>query len=246
MNLPIPQRIGLLLLALSFPFFPAGGDDVYNFYFQKAPGPVTVNQGGPAKASPTEKAAAPTSGEESDGDDVESSAPTPTPPKSGASSIAVAPPPPQKPGHYKWQLTLGRSQVVQGIDQPGYHRHAHYNAYGAAAKYSFNRYVGIDAGLIISSNGGQISLGDAFQANAGVSIIPLHLQLFGFELLEVGILAGFLTASVGPNPSDRAVKAYTGIETNINFSEQLALTTRYKMYDGVDFGHGLVGLSYRF
>lgn len=236
-------------------------DDVYNFYFQKAPGPVTVNQGTSANSAPSPQVVPPTPATTS-----LSNTPNPTALTSletAPTSTTLAPQPatlsavaklpeltPQKPSDYKWQVFLGSALVSEhgpefyGLNWP----RQRYSGVAIGGKYSFSRYFGLDGGIVTrtGSEGGRI---DYTNFNLGASVTPIHLQLFGFEMFEFSFLAGVLTTTdyMGVEGRfSRTLRTYTGVETTINLSNRFAFTSRYKMFDETKYGHGMFGLTYRF
>lgn len=166
-----------------------GGGDVYNFYFQKAPGPVNINQGSAGQASAGTPPAAVVSNPESSQQpsaQVQATAP----------SAATAP-----PGFKRWTLNLGWASGGLGNEEKG---KSSYSGAGIGFGYNVNRYVGLYgtvsyADTVAFENkaayGGHESYKrkNPIDGSIGIQVMPVHINTFGYDLFEFGFVAGAMT-----------------------------------------------------
>ncbi len=210
-------------------------DDVYNFYFQKAPGPTTVIQGGAQKTEaqtvepiPSQPVAAPIKEE---------------------SAVATSAPAPivEKKSEFKnWELAAGYALVADEIDQ--------FKGWGIAVNYNFNRYLGLGAGFVHANdeefnhykdNAGRTP----FDFHIGAIVTPIHMQLFGYSFLELGLTAGFMTqAKLESKGVVRTTPGYIGPRIAINFTQNFGLIADIRTIpiNGARYGQATTGLRMRF
>lgn len=226
------------------------GGDTYNFYFQKAPGPSVVNQGG--KASAEEKSeglpAAPTSPKS-----LPEGSPSPasgTAPEKGQDSQA---------DFRKWELYLG--QGSQQLDERYAERSAYSmaNAMAVGIGYRWNSYVGINAQLT-RANGKEDRFWDSAESgdrwlprmlktgdsvwlpSLMLAITPLRLNVFGKDLVdftfEGGVGAGLRDTEAGT--------LKVGGNITVNLTQALALQGRvYSFNRDTRYHESSFGLVWR-
>lgn len=182
----------------------SSGNDVYNFYFQKAPGPQTVIQGGapPAQTSP---AAQPHVSAEGDAVAQQQTSP--------ASSNAAPSPATSSAGSdlKKWEISVGLAN--QAYFESRIHQETKHfgdkNGIGLGARYHFSRYFAAEVGVAytpkIASSYNEESPSQniyknfelekmpQFNGHAGIKLTPIHVDLFGHDLIEMGASFGATT-----------------------------------------------------
>lgn len=200
--------------------------DVYNFYFQKAPGPITVIQG---SGSPE-----PTAAKTGEAINQQAAAPvsqTPQPPS----------PTPEKE-YFDWYVGIGRAYT---FDAAGYG-----DGYGLFAQKNYNKYFGLVSHLeLYSKNKSYFGEQDqrrglnAFDVSVGAAVTPIHVEVFGSTVFELGGTGGFSTFMVrdrddlnyDTRTSSKTLGPYIGFTLAINVSKQfsfVAETQKFLDYDG--------------
>lgn len=170
-------------------FKESSGGDVYNFYFQKAPGPVNINQGSAGQASAGAPPAAAVSNPESP------QQPSPQVQTTVPSTAAA-------PSDFKrWTLNLGWASGGLGNEEKG---KSSYSGAGIGFGYNVNRYVGLYgtvnyADTVTFENkaihGGHESYRrkNPVDGSIGIQVMPVHINTFGYDLFEFGFVAGAMT-----------------------------------------------------
>jgi hypothetical protein len=211
----------------------AQAQDVYNFYFQK-------NQ--PARNNVTEKA-------------LEVSAPRPV------SQAAVVKPKEEKKvelKHFEFGVSKGYTRVMIDDRVTGYDDLIEAEGVGLQGAYRFNKYFAVDGALNITeidSVNYDEERSRLIDASLGVAVTPIHITLFGVELIEFSALAGVMSGTQGiVNRDDtlemeRVYGAHIGLRLGINLTSQLALVaggTRMVSSDRDYISLSQAGLRYRF
>jgi hypothetical protein len=143
-------------------------------------------------------------------------------------------------------------------------------AYSLQGSYRFNRFVAAEAGVIYSTKwqsewmNDDSKLGDGkdLDGNLGIALTPIHINFFGYELLEIGILGGFMTQTQIKNIADsegwstndikkadhrKAIVPYLGPRLGVNLTSDLAILVEARLKPQSDGGgFASVGLKYRF
>ena len=220
-------------------------NDTYNFYFQKAPGPQTVIQGG---ASSGQTASA-TGGATTDNPTTGAAAP------STATSVPTAPE--VKPrDYYPWSLTLGYANLS---DASG-----HYTGIDVSGAHNFSKFWAIEGGLLIAStngNGGDPLGGevrrrglDIFDLHAGGLVIPVHIKFFDSTVIEWGLGLGLQTldssssspsyANVGSVAVKKNLVTYVASHFAVNLADELSFISEIRASGTLQAGYA--GMRYRF
>lgn len=238
----------LILLATCFAFSPARAQDVYNFYFQKAPGVSTVIQSGnaPQPVNPEDKIK-----EEQSSSPTKHLIPPPQQTLSTKSEVASNSPAPRE---RNWRIGLGMAQVNDALstwsgtsieEGKAWNSDRQFSAqqrYALSIQYILNRYLAFDFDSAIGSRKGDWQgetgrkLTDSFTPSLALSVIPLHLNFFGYETLRIG--AQFGTMSMISRVRFRPVREY---------DETGWLVKNQTVVDGFDSTFvGFVGLTVGF
>lgn len=185
-------------------------DDVYNFYFQKAPGPTTVIQGGgqgqAVKSAQDAKAQIKDEKEteENQGpfDPVEEE-PKPSKTTTSATSTSVAGLRAKPESEVKkWEFQIGKAffdredkvpDTYESVDEEGnsvildgyYYDYHPVENVQLGMQYNFNRNFAAE-GLL------QINADDAHQLMAGIVLTPLRFNSFGVDIIEFPIAVGLM------------------------------------------------------
>lgn len=215
------------------------GNDVYNFYFQKAPGPVTVVQGGgntPPVDSQPEQKGSPNNGPQANSNEAQSA--TKNTPAIELKDLK------------RWEFTVGQGQAGY-LYEDGIGRHSMgTNAgLGLQARYNANRYFSFDALALVTGAKGYVaeennsarqayfdekkSDANIFNISAGAAFTPIRLNILGHDLFELGIVGGLTTVQYYFGDTPRTmVGVYLGPRFAINFSDHVALVTETKYLQG--------------
>jgi len=176
--------------------------DVYNFYFQKAKGPATVIQGGPDGKGQTVK-----STDDDDAADMQAledkvngdGKPSRDKSKMLAGTSSATAVEAEKPLKH-WAVLFGLG-LVSNANPPSYS--SPYMSYSTAngreengrfamgVEYSFNKYFGMEGEALAHFSDSSV-YGDSshFDGAIGAMVTPFDLRLFGYNVLDVSILAG--------------------------------------------------------
>lgn len=219
--------------------FNSGGD-TYNFYFQKAPGPNVVNQG----VAPVGPQSGPNRVEALPGNEADKG-----PQGENVQKVAVADVSEKSEG--RWTVGIGSV----GYSSTTFMGDKDYSAHGKgtafAARYSWNRYIGIEGGLgVIDLNPrpnhatdyvwqdgtpGQWVPSDSvrgpapqarekvFMPTASLVLTPFRFNVFGHDLLEISLLAG-AARDFGDLDNSQAFVGTRGGEVALNVSKDFAMS----------------------
>lgn len=211
--------IRVLLATIIMIPFCVSADDVYNFYFQKAPGPTTVIQGGAQPPPPvaTEK----------------------------AQSVAVTEKANDRANDYKkWEVMGGYGTVSDQVDRfRGFGLSANYNfdkyvglsAGIIYAKDAVNKYYEVE------------SARSPLDFSLGLVITPVRIRVVGFDLLDIGFLLGVMSqTSIDGGGPYQEVTFYTGPRLVLNFNESVGFAADFKLTNNGQYGQALAGIGMRF
>jgi hypothetical protein len=217
----------------------SAGNDVYNFYFQKAPGPVTVIQGGAnasTKDSQSEQKLTPT-GEP---------APSPTEAQNKTNNELTY----ELKNLKRWEFTVGQGQAGYLYQDDNGRNSMGTNAgLGMQARYNANKYFSFDTLVLLTGAKGFVadesnsarqaffdekkSDANIFNISAGAAFTPMRINILGHDLFEFGIVAGLTTVQYYFGDTPRTmVGVYLGPRFAINFSDKVAMVTEYKYLEG--------------
>lgn len=241
----------LAALAISFAAVAAfaqqynAGNDTYNFYFQKAPGPQTVVQGGQAQQpQPTTVI--------KDGEVVQSAPspvaqPQPIQQAAAQNAAPVQTVAEQANANRTWNLYGGIGSVYHETGSAG----GGYSAkgYSIGLGYNVSKYFGLDATAIwadkashTQATNSSFQRNNAWDGSLGVVVTPVHIQLFGYDFIQLSALGGLksFTKSVGSSGGDsltevKSAVAYLGprITVNINPNFGVILENKWAVGDTV-------------
>lgn len=226
--------------------------DVYNFYFQKnAPTATTV--------TPTQSAPVSTSEE------------GPTQAKVESSKSVAAQAEEKKDDFRRWEMMLSYAAVsfttneteVDGLDRRGeYEMGTNASGTGFMTGYRFNKYVSVDGAFYYIKTKNVGASRPYVNGGLGFMITPLHINLFGYELIEFGVGGGVVTTnkldtdynlSTGESvvtDEARVFAPYAGTRIAVNLVPQLALVVDGRTVIGGETGAGgglmQLGMRYRF
>lgn len=225
------KLILIILIVLSAAVL-ARADEVYNFYFQKEPGAQTVPSV-TVRPEPSEVAA-----------------------NVAAPSPASAP---DKPGFRRWEFSLG---PVLKAD-----RQAIWEGGLFLTQYNISRYFALDAGILRATTSRTYAVGlpegdnsdlDAYDFSAGITVTPIHVRVFGSDVITVSAVGGYMSTrqhGVWWDQSGRGErfqqarvwKPYIGPAVAINFNEQLGIYGQWRLQqDDTRYGYQSFGLTARF
>jgi hypothetical protein len=222
----------IFLLCALFLSTPSHAQDVYNFYFQKNAGPAALAAQEQLQAPPAQ---------------IQTTS---------AGNVSVATQPlvatPAVPELKRWELAPVVSMMAY---KPESHEHdyVHSRGYGLAGGYRHNKFFMVDASAHALKMENNRSLNEF---SAGVLVTPVHINFFGYEFIEWGLGAGFMTGrnmqsrwdhNSGQLNIDReaqVVQPYISTRVAFNLTDQLAITGDFR---GGKFGTQSVwGLKVRF
>lgn len=234
----------------------AQADDVYNFYFQKAPGPQTVIQGGAATAPAATAAPSPL--------EPEPSVAPSTPVATTAPAATMTPEINKDSRRRRFSVGLGVANV---FDNFSYGTEDVNGRYALMAEYSFNKYLTADMSLKLDSFSGEWSktgesIFKSMVPTLGLNVFPFHLNFFGSEVLALGFqggigygafdnreVIGYVTDEFGEilsrSKHEMVLRGYLGIVTQINFPSDFALRIQGRSFRG-GFAESVVTLNYMF
>jgi hypothetical protein len=225
--------------------------DVYNFYFQKnAPVPVTSTN---ATATPPATATTEPALENK----IETAKP-------------VAKPLEEKNDFRRWEMMLayayaGFTSYEKYADPSiGPEGETSTNAKGTGfmTSYRFNKFVSVDGAFYYLKTENVQTPRPYVNGAIGLMVTPLHVNIFGYELIEFGVGAGLaltnkleteyntFTNEIIVKDEKRIYAPYFGIRLAINFVPQLAAVIDARNIVGGESGAGgglaQVGMRYRF
>jgi hypothetical protein len=235
------REIALFAIISQIFVAPVIADDVYNFYFQKAPGPQTVIQGGSGQKSSD----LPLQNHINENEKSVISAPAENALASNSVATKVSTPSEATAETKKWEIQAARAMVADPVDS--------WMGYSLGARYNFNRYLGADLTLVNASDATHgyfnESQNSSWDGTVGVVLTPIYINTFGYDLMQVSVLGGVMSMRdpVDNEINKRGFKPYWGIGVALNFTRNVAMNFEAKMLsDDSRFGHSNVGLVVRF
>jgi hypothetical protein len=231
-------RIRLFVALISITVWTSAtyADDVYNFYFQKAPGPQTVIQGGaPAKTTSVEEGKAQTAplvvSEVPKTNENASVAQQPTVPALEAAS-----------DFKKWEVSVGYAMVADAVDQ--------FKGGGVSVGYNFSRYFGTEAGAVYAKDAVhkyyEDNLGrSSLDYSAGLTVTPLHIHVFGADVFELGAIAGGMSTTSSEEPTKKKPTLFGGPRFAINFGSAIGIVGEARISQETRYGQAYAGLRIR-
>jgi hypothetical protein len=200
--------IASLLIAASLK-----ADDVYNFYFQKAPGPSTVYQSG-GMPSTNNAAQNPNTviqnGVQSPPGAPPQTNPVVVPPADGQNSTkAEVSKPSDDKGFSRWEIFLGKNSFGSGVAELG----AGTSTYSSASmagewvlgvQFNIWKNFGIEA-QVMQPSGQSIVFsgpGSTLDYSGELVFTPFHITVASFDVLDLGFVGGYTSIPVGYVPMD--------------------------------------------
>ncbi len=234
--------ISLLIASSAF----ATDGDVYNFYFQKAPGPQTVIQSGAKRDNSDQLRETPNG--------VEAIPST----KTGEPTTSLkAPPPaieskkPEEPDYKKWSVRFGSE--VRTVDLPpddidGRNNYVVGSGSSVGGTYAFNKFLALDASILFAkaktlSGASLRPSADAIIPYFGLELTPIRVALFNYNLMDFAFIAGVTAKGLD---SSGAASHYTGIRFSLNFSSNFAFQTIARFTPESEIGEGGAHFAWRF
>jgi len=185
-------------------------EDVYNFYFQKAPGPVTVNQSGVSHSPQLPDSQAPThiqsQGQVSKISQSAAPIDSSAQPEDTVKTKTVSQPP-LEPGFKHWQIFFGQSSSKSfptSFDTYGDYPYLA-GVYPAVASvqwnlglgYKFSRYFGLTAELMqVQGEPLKFDGNTFFDYAAGAVVTPFHISFSGSYFINIGLIGGLISVPV--------------------------------------------------
>jgi hypothetical protein len=227
--------------------------DVYNFYFQKnAPVPVTTTN---ATATPPATATTEPALENK----IEAAKPV-------AKSVE------EKNDFRRWEMMLSyagggfitnEKYTDRSFGTPGESETStNVRGTGFMTSYRFNKFVSVDGAFYYLKTENVQTPNPYVNGAMGLMVTPLHINIFGYELIEFGVGAGIaltnkldteynaITGDVIVKDENRIYAPYVGTRLAINFVPQLAAVADVRSIVGGDSGAGgglvQIGMRYRF
>lgn len=230
----------MIVVALLFLSSRVWAQDVYNFYFQKAPGPQTVEQGGNNTAG----------------------VPADTPvtatiePGAAEATLTTTPPPLAAKAAIKeyreWAIYAGMGSSEDPTQRSG--------RTIIGGEYYFSKWWGLNAQFLLGRRDNMNTSSDmpSPEVAIGGQITPIRLTFFDWELIDFSILGGVMTAREGStftyydggynyqSDSRLTLVPYIGIGLGLNFTKNIALLAQFRRGDNRDNFQGWGALAYRF
>lgn len=229
----------------------AQAQDVYNFYFQKAPGgtvtPSTTVTPQPSTLAPAAPAGTPVATPIAQTAIVTTASPTTTE---------------DKPKFFNWNVQLLRADVSDSYSDVN---RSVRERLGLQVGYRFSKYVGAEIGSSFGSiysswkDSTGADLSSSFVPYGGLRVNPLHLNIFGTEMLEIFMHGGLMYAAAqGRHPyvahpadqmnsvPDASLYGYLGGGVRVAFGDRIGLEFAYRVKNGDDrYGISSVGVDVR-
>lgn len=228
--------------------------DVYNFYFQKAPGPTTVIQGGGKPENSVQVRETPNGVEVIQPN--KETAPAPAQPIAPAPAVTAEKEKEKEPDLKKWAFRVGLETKSQDLDDGSYDYYGYpksLNASGTAvgATYAFNKYLALDATVLFAS-----SVSTSYDTPSsrraargvypfvGLEFTPIRIVLFNYDLLDFSLMAGFTTR--GLSTSAQETDFYRGVKFGINLSSNFTVQALARFSGSNNSGEGGMNVVWRF
>ena len=237
----------ILCFVISIGTNEAAAQDVYNFYFQKAPGGVVTPA--PAVTPQPQQAPMPAS-------PIAAPAAAPT----AQTSVITTATTEEKPKFYNWSIQLLRADVADSYSDMN---RSVRERLGLQVGYRLNKYVGAELGSSFGSmytswkgaTGRDVS--DSFVPFVGARVNPFHLNIFGAEMLEFFVLGGMMYLdssqtqvhySLNPTGDGKQqLYGYLGGGMRICFGERVGLEIASHVQNGDSrYGFSSIGVDVRF
>jgi hypothetical protein len=220
------------------------GNDVYNFYFQKAPGPQTVIQGGaqPAQVPTPVPPPQPTPPTLSDTFVQQQAVPT------NSNAASTNPTASEVSDFKRWEVTFGWADQMyyKTIQSDGTKMKSlgARTGVGVGIRRNINRYFAVEGGLSYTPNDSEELIVHSRELKddnlgaipnlsgfAGAVVTPLKLNLFGHEFIELSAIGGAMTYNEPHDVKGSAtnVAGYLGPRLALNLSNDfgLELSSKY-------------------
>lgn len=230
----------------------ARAQDVYNFYFQKtdhANEMVQVKNGEPVAAT---KASAPKAGETASTSATASvstsDAAAPETTTNVATNVAAKNSSMTEKKDY-WRFGFGFARLTDHV------RIGQSKVYALSVDYGLNRYFALESQLV----GGTVYAYDtgsfgasstAFAGSLGLKATPVHIDLFGWDFIDLSISGGAMTSmgsNQSPNENTLKIVPYVGGEVAVNVAKNISLALNGKFESGDDqFGQAVFMAAYKF
>ena len=215
-----------IVMFVAFAASKLRADDVYNFYFQKAPGPVTVNQGGnsPAANNTNLLQPSPSSGNSA----IANPQPTPAQALSAEGAQIATKPEPVKEvadnDFRHWQLSFGRStfstapaelQIASGNmdNYTTYNQSIVGGQWTLGLEYKFSRYFAADLDVMqLQDRPIKFDRTTNFDLALGLAFTPFQISIFGTSVLDIGFIGGYISL-----PYETYSEFGYGVDSNGNY-----------------------------
>lgn len=216
----------------------AGAQDVYNFYFQKTDHTNEMVQVKNGEAVSADKKEIPAR--------IETGGAPPVAAAPAAISVAANVSPVAGEKKNFWRLTAAAGTFVDKIKRVE-------KSYALNVEYGFNKYFGLDA-QVMAGKATEI-YNDAmsgiyehtyFTGALGLKVTPVHVELFGYDFIDVAADVGAMTAA-SYGASGIRVAPYWGTQVDLNIVDRLAFVVdgRFQDFD-TRYGQLIAGLGYKF
>lgn len=250
---------------------PSGhAQDVYNFYFQKAPGPKTVIQGGlpPAKSAESlEKELG------KDQDIVIQNGEKVTPPETKAAVAAPVaglkteiPSASDFKDSPKWSVGAGIGLVWDGYSSKKLEEAIDgQRRYSLIAQFHYNKYLTFDAAAAFVTDASSwkavtgSNWSDSIVPAVGATVTPIHFDFFGYETFRIGAMAGIMVpvesqkifvGATEVRGKTRIGRPYVGFMMGANLGKSMAIELAMRSAEALsketDAVFGTAALTYRF
>lgn len=193
--------IASLLIAASLK-----ADDVYNFYFQKAPGPTTVYQSG---GMPSANNGTPNpntviqNGVQSPPGTPQQTNPVVVPAGDGQNSTKVeASKPSDDKGFSRWEIFLGKNSFGNGTAEfggnGGYSSAPMGSEWVLGLQFNIWKNFGVEAQVMQPSGQAIVFSGPGSTLDYSGELVftPFHINIASFDLLDLGVVAGYTSIPV--------------------------------------------------
>lgn len=255
------KKINSILLIALITSTPAMAQDVYNFYFQKNnPGTTATTPTAPGTPGVDQKAV--------------TASPETTASVPAANNVKTDLKQEDKTSAILKRMELGigkawvnsnskRKTPSNDTSDDSVQR----EAIGILGTYRFNKFVAAEGGFFITTGWQEVSKeydkvanGQGFEGSVGLSVTPIHLNVFGYELLEVGITGGMMSITkykakektngngeteIDSGDANKIYGVYFGPKVAVNITPAIAAVFELKNVNGLASTSSLA-VRYRF
>jgi hypothetical protein len=255
-------NVTIIVGAVAFMAIRLKADDVYNFYFQKAPGPQTVIQGGGQPSAPNATSGgvpstAPASAlaPQSPGNTTAattSSAPATTDTNQNTTKVAAPAPTEEERKWSRWEISLTKAsfnsspaELSVGTDG-SYAQPYSGGEWDLGVQLNIWSALGIEgrvsqaAGMAISPSGL-----NTVGYTGGIVVTPFRLNAFNFHFLDIAFLAGYssflssstyydTTSTYSYTSYSPVASYYTGAKASINLGKNLAVIGNAEIFPALN------------